>query len=54
LWWVRKIVKNVLHTRDITRMHEIKSVELPSQMRRATIYLDHDPCTNVIHPSSRY
>ena len=47
MWWVRKILKNVLHTRDITRMHEIKGVELPVQMRTATIYLDHRPCTNV-------
>ncbi|KAK0623664.1 hypothetical protein B0T14DRAFT_602205, partial [Immersiella caudata] len=49
VWWVRKILKAVFGTKDMTRMGEIKSIvtQLPEEYRSAIICLNHDPCGHI-------
>ena len=44
MWWVRKTLKALLSTRDMTRVAELKSIQVPKRFKTATIYLDHSFC----------
>lgn len=47
LWWVEKALFFSLKTKNLSRMHELKDLELPARMARATVILNHEPCKNV-------
>jgi len=47
VWFIRKVLKALLSTRDIAQMASLRSIQIPDRMKRAKIFLDHDPCYNV-------
>ncbi|KAK4186607.1 hypothetical protein QBC35DRAFT_386781 [Podospora australis] len=47
VWWVKDVLKKVLRTTDLTRMMELREIELPVALKKAKIFLDHGPCPDV-------
>ncbi|KAK1835148.1 hypothetical protein QBC39DRAFT_171587 [Podospora conica] len=44
LWWVYRVLRSLLKTKDISRMGELRGIKLPPRMACATVFLNHKPC----------
>ncbi len=47
VWWVEQVLESVLGTRDLRRMHELCTAQIPDRMKSAKVFLDCRPCDNV-------
>ncbi|KAK3944315.1 hypothetical protein QBC46DRAFT_442003 [Diplogelasinospora grovesii] len=48
LWWIIQVLKKVLGTEDMRRAGELKTANVPENMRSAKIFLNHNPCGNCL------
>lgn len=47
MFWIIAVLKTMLDSTDLERVHELRSIAIPEPWREAWIFLDHIPCENV-------